>query len=340
MNKLSLGINLGHFEESTRLIPNNWPNYNLMYQLKLNQFAALRFMDWQKTNNSNVKEYWDLPRYYDQRWMYWGGPWRNFHGVPLKYLVDIANRMQSRPWICIPHKASPECMRRMVQFVIAGARQRPIFELSNETWNSQFSQYWYNVRQGMMSAMAFRPTTAALRWQSHRTASLAAIVGKHGDVVISGQTANPWIAEQLISAKALRGKIAAIAIAPYFGQRVTQTTNLFNTLKAEIEGPLRQNIRAHHAVAQKYGVKLWGYEGGQHLVAKNAQQRNAFVALNRSGEMQRLTQQWLNIWFKEGGSLICPYSFSSRFGNHMWGHVEVVGDQFQIRPKYNALFSQ
>ena len=339
MQKLPIGINMGHFEEATQFIPNNQINQNLMNRLKLDYFRAIRFMDWQKTNSSPISENWQLPTAQDGDWQFRGGRWRDFAGVPLKHIVDVANSMDAQAWICIPHKASAEMMRKMVGFVLDRANHRPIFELSNEVWNTQFRQYWYNMRKGIMARMTLRPTLAVLRWQSHRTASLATVVGNHGDLVISGQAANPWITEQLITMKALRGKIKAIAIAPYFGARVQSTDFLFERLSGEIEGVLRQNVRAHKAVARKFGVELWGYEGGQHLIARDFQQRITFGAFNRSAEMHQLNQRWLNMWFEEGGGLICPYSFASQYGNQAYGHVEILGEQFVIRPKYNALFS-
>lgn len=344
MSKLPLGINLGHYEENLPFISENSPNVFLMRSLDLDKFGVLRFMDWQKTNNSRVRNYHDLPVAH-KSWQFKGGKWDNFPGVPLSIIIDVANDMNAQPWICIPHDANDDCIRRMVSLVISRAKRRPIFEYSNEIWNGQFRQFGYCMLRGIWKRLATRPLNAALAWQAHRTAFIADAVGGRGDIVVSGQAANSWIVEQVLKEPILKGKVDAVAIAPYFGQFSHKLAwgdwdKLYEGLQREIDVTVRDNIRKHKTLANRYGIALWGYEGGQHLLGRSAAQKQQFVKLNRHDRMRRLTQQWLNTWYAEGGELICPYSSSSKFDGHCWGFIEIEeNNQYKRAPKYQALLA-
>ena len=341
MHKLPLGINMGHFEESTPFVANNNPNQFLMRKLKLNKFRVIRFMDWQKTNNSPVVEYADLPVAH-KTWEFKGGRWDSFRGVPLSVIIDVANDMHAQPWVCIPHQASDNCIRRMVSLVVSRAKYRPIFEYSNEIWNGQFTQFRHCWLQGMLKRLALRPLSAALAWQAHRTAFLADAVAGKGDIVVSGQAANPWIIEQVMENPIVKGKVDAIAIAPYFGQFAHKSAwgnwdALYNNLQNELESTVRDNVRKHKTLANRYGVPLWGYEGGQHLLGQNEPMKRQFMRLNQHDRMGELMKKWLAVWTQEGGDLMCPYSLASHFGSHCWGHIEIENGQYKSRPKYEAL---
>ncbi|MGB1252648.1 MAG: hypothetical protein ACPG8W_18690 [Candidatus Promineifilaceae bacterium] len=314
-----------------------------MHTLDLQKFRVIRFMDWQKTNNSQVVHYNDLPVAH-KSWTFKGGRWNSFKGVPLSVIIDVANDMQAQPWICIPHRATDDCIRRIVSLVVSRANFRPIFEYSNEIWNGQFQQFTYCFMHGMWKRMAFRPLSAALAWQAHRTSFLADAVCGRGDIVVSGQAANDWIAKQVLQNPVLAGKVDAVAIAPYFGQFSNKLAwgnwnSLYDGLQHEIDTTVRTNIKQHKKLADQFGVQLWGYEGGQHLLGRNKEQTSQFVKLNRDERMGRLTQQWLNTWYDEGGSLMCPYSTSSDFGSHCWGYVEIENGEYIKRPKYQALLA-
>jgi hypothetical protein len=99
-----------------------------------------------------------------------------------------------------------------------------------------------------------------------------------------------------------------------------------------------------HAIeARRRGVRLVGYEGGQHLVGWGGTQdnlaiTNLFVAANRRPEMA-----WLYLWFVEGwraigGGTLAAYASTSvpgKFGS--WGALEYGSQDPWTAPKYLAL---
>ena len=105
---------------------------------------------------------------------------------------------------------------------------------------------------------------------------------------------------------------------------------------------LRQ-MQSNAAVAAKYGLKLFAYEGGQHLVGIMGAENNTaltavFKAANRSPRMRTLYAEYLQNWKSVGGDLFVHYSdvcAYSKWGN--WGALAVQDQTPSSAPKYQAL---
>lgn len=324
MTKLPIGINVGHYEEliNLPLIVNNRIDEAQVDRFGLREFRVLRFMDWQKVNNSDVVDWDDLPRP-EENWPYRGGPWASFKGVPLELCIEMANLCDASAWICIPHRATDDTIRRMVDMVLERATETPIFEYSNEVWNGQFQQHHYATEKGQAlgfdRANAFR---GALHFQAKRTEFISSVVDARGYVVIAAQAGNPFVAQLLLSETGIGNHVDALALGPYFGHKTQTATSLFG-LRDElinfIEGELRSNVRAHRVSAESHSLPIWGYEGGQHLRGDNP----LFAQINRSPIMQEIIGRWFNMWYQEGGDLLCPYSLYSVYGRDFWGFFEL-----------------
>jgi hypothetical protein len=83
------------------------------------------------------------------------------------------------------------------------------------------------------------------------------------------------------------------------------------------------------AVADKYGVKLLAYEGGQHMVAfvkeKDILERITATmhACNRHPRMGGLYRRYYDEWARLGGDLFAVFSSISAYSNHgAWGLAE------------------
>jgi len=111
------------------------------YVASLSTFRVLRFMDWQPTNSSTVREWAD-------RTLPGRRPGKN--GASYEDAVKVANAVGADPWFCIPHEASDDFVTQFATMLKAnlGSSRKVYFEYTNETWNSIFNQYAYCVAQG------------------------------------------------------------------------------------------------------------------------------------------------------------------------------------------------
>jgi len=94
------------------------------------------------------------------------------------------------------------------------------------------------------------------------------------------------------------------------------------------------------AVADTYGLPMWAYEGGQHLVPfpgdTDANFYNLVLAANRDARMGTAYSQDLADWKAAGGQVFAYYNHvspASKFG--FWGAKETLGDN--ANPKWQAI---
>ncbi|MFN7023921.1 MAG: hypothetical protein ACK4QP_05260 [Pseudorhizobium sp.] len=319
---------------------------------RLEGMHVLRFMDWMGTNNSAVRQWQDRP----QR----GQFGRSELGVPLETMISLCNTTGLSPWFTMPHLADDDYMRTFAQQV-----QRDLdpglavhVEYSNEVWNTMFGQADHAGRRGLGLGLSADGYQAQLRYYSLRTSQILAIwedvfaaqaprvVG-----VYAAQAANPWTSETILGFGEARRFADVLAIAPYFGgglgspERAPEVRNwglerLFTTLELEIETDNRQQIAAQAAIARDYGLPLYAYEGGQHLVGHGGAENDdrltqLFVAANRDSRMGHLYKRHLRVWQQEGGDLYALFASMgepSKWGS--WGLLEYEGDR---RPKWEAV---
>ena len=125
------------------------------------QWHALRFMDWQSTNNSLEKE-WSgrkLPDFYSMvgksgdainRWGQRPSEFEHLFsgGVALEVIIQLANLTETDPWICVPHRATPEYITEMAKLFKErlDPKRKVYVEYSNEVWNWQFKQAGWMIQ--------------------------------------------------------------------------------------------------------------------------------------------------------------------------------------------------
>jgi hypothetical protein len=105
------------------------------------------------------------------------------------------------------------------------------------------------------------------------------------------------------------------------------------------EGALEQAkwwVAANKKVADRHGLPLYAYEGGQHLtVYRNKKTDAMFVAANRDPRMGLAFKRLLDDWKDGGGQLYVAFSYVGRPGSgNYWGLKEVQTDQES--PKWQA----
>jgi hypothetical protein len=232
-------------------------------------------------------------------------------------------------------------------------------EHSNEVWNSMFSQYGYLTNRAK--------TEGANLSQYHalRTRALAAVLKTElgaGRVVsvLGAQAANPWVATSGLDH--LKGRfgaealgIDAVAIAPYFGVSPTPAEAgkfaamrpevFIEHVRATVFPSEAAHMRNHRKVADKYGLRLLAYEGGQHMAGVGAAADNKalnalFDNFNRDPRIKQLYLDYLAIWKREGGELFVHFNDVSRYTKSgRWGALEYVAQPRGESPKFDGLMT-
>ena len=368
---------IGNYIRNIRVIPAAYEQtyesqiFNPQFLSKINNFKALRFMDWMKTNNSLQKEWANRPKVDDASY--------SGKGVPVEIMVKLANELNVNPWFNMPHLATDEYIANFAQLV--KTRLNPnltaYIEFSNEVWNGSFQQQKYALAQGK-ARWGQTKTNTQLQWYGMRTAQMCDIwentFGTEKNRVacaISTHTAvkgpeksvldcSYWVAEG--NTPCYQHGIDVYAITGYFGGKLGKTgnTTMIESWLKEADGGFSKAIQrltnptvadsipslaklfTYHAnVAKSKGLQLVAYEGGQHIVGSGGVENNQnitnfFIALNRRPEMYSLYTEVLNNWKQAGGTLFMNFSdigTPTKYGS--WGALEHVNQD--TSPKYKAL---
>ncbi len=315
------------------------------------QFRAIRFMDWMKTNNSRIQSWADRPRPDD----FSQAP----KGVALEYMIDLCNELNVEPWFCMPHLADDDYIRQFAKMV--RDRLDPDLKIyvehSNEVWNRQFEQAKHaaeqgrtrsdNEYQGQLFHHARRSVEIFKIWEDvfGGTDRLVRVLGS--------QSANPWVSEQVLNFEDAFRHADALAIAPYFGNRLGSPETADEVARmslddviARCQEDIRRNqgrIREHVQMAEALGLVVIAYEGGQHLVghggAENLEElTKQLQEANRDPRMKDLYLEDFASWKAAGGQLFAVFSSVSRpskWGS--WGFLESERQEPATSPKYQAI---
>ena len=163
-------------------------------------------------------------------------PWYYSDGVPLSICLKVALQTTTNPWICIPHGDSlsdfTELMEEITRITfeaLEGSGLKPIFEFSNEIWNTKFEQHDdCKARtldpENREEFAGVRDDYRAHAWQIERTNQIKAHVGDRAYVVLGAWANKPDRAQALLNdpegvmgGHRLSDEVDALAIAPYFG---------------------------------------------------------------------------------------------------------------------------
>ncbi|WP_206602931.1 hypothetical protein [Leptolyngbya ohadii] len=346
--------------------------FNPQFLERTRKFNALRFMDWMQTNNSEQKEWSDRPQVEDATYA--------IQGVPLEIMVELANQLQANPWFNIPHQATDEYITSFARLVKErlDPQLKVYVEYSNEVWNWQFRQAHYALEQGQ-TRWGKDKGDAYTQWYGMRAAQMSDLwkreFGDEGDRVIpiiatqeawqgleEGILNCPyWVAEG--NRPCYQHGFTAYATAGYFSGDLGNPEKIstveswlrepdggigkafeqlgMNGTNGNSVGDAAKSFEYHANVANRYGLNLVAYEGGQHLTGREGIENNEaivnfFTALNRHPRMGECYTELLNQWKAAGGTLFMHFSDIGQPGKWgAWGALESV---LQTRsPKYDAL---
>jgi hypothetical protein len=324
--------------------------FHPLFLQRLQPAKVVRFMDWQRTNNSELAKWADRPKPDDPTYA-------TERGVPVEVMVALANAAKVDPWFCMPHKADDDFVRQFARTVKANLDpDRTVYvEYGNEVWNWQFGQTAWARDRGKERKLG-DPEHA--RFYSERSVEVMKIweaeFGRDRLVrVLASQSAVPWLSEQILTWKDAYKHADALAVAPYFGHEYGDPKNtdaakrmtpdkLLDALEKEIDGPNRDLIRKQADLAKKYKLRLVAYEGGQHLVGHGGAENDEaltklFHTANRHPRMYDLYRKHLRNWADAGGDVYVFFNYvtaPSKWG--AWGLLEYQDQPTKEAHKYRA----
>ena len=164
--------------------------------------------------------------------------------------------------------------------------------------------------------------------------------------------------EPLLAAVGGNQSVDALAVAPYFGvpqnisETVVQSWNLDNVFTAVCGtsscaqarpgsslNSTFNSLNANRRIAQRYGVDLIGYEGGQHLISTSANPtvNNLYISANGDQRMGEAYRNYWDLWSASDGEILMHLGYISS-----WGQFGSFGllrhyNEFQVgNGKWNA----
>lgn len=240
-------------------------------------------------------------------------------------------------------------------------------EYFDEAWNRWGSYALYGgnwmQKKGLEKWPGSDKFQALLNWYGVRTSEICAIFknefGSQSNRIkctMNSQSANSYVSDQMLGCplnvqnggEVCAKNIDYLSIAPYFGgylgdQSVVNEVSswsldkIFDELRnggnlpnSPQNGALNRSKRwmiDSKKVADKYGVGMVAYEGGQHLVAFNATDNkklaNLFNQANKDPRMGELYLQHFKDWKEAGGELFVVFTSISAYGVYgSWGNKE------------------
>lgn len=117
--------------------------FNPDWIARIEDVRSLRFMDWMRTNNSDLSAWADRAEVGD-------ATWGTDAGVPLEVMIRLANETGTDPWFTIPHQADADFIARFATLVrdTLDPDLKAHVEYSNEVWNWQFDQAQWAHAEG------------------------------------------------------------------------------------------------------------------------------------------------------------------------------------------------
>ena len=331
--------------------------FNPAYLDYMKDFKVVRFMNMSGITRNPLSSWDKRPKVNNATWAGKQG----VRGAPLEIMVALANKLNADPWFNIPHKADNDFVRRYAQYVKANLKPglKAYVEYTNEAWNTIFTQAHYVRDQGERLGLDEDRDKGGYKFFSMRSVQIfdmweQTFGGTSRIVRVMGSWAG-WtrVSEMLLSYRNAYKKTDAIAIAPYFfpslksSKKAKSVAQLFKLMYdpeekysiPKVMGYIHKNAQT----AEKFGVDLIAYEGGQHLVDWKSRNTTShptklMIAANKDWRMAKAYTDFMRGWKANGGKLFVNFSAPRTyqwFGS--WGTKEYISQPISKAPKHRSL---
>ncbi len=316
------------------------------YVEDLKPFGLLRFMWGSGAWSFYEVEHWEQRRSVkDYHWM--GGD--EAMGIPYEAMVDLANRTGNDLWVCAPHRANEEYMRKMAEFF------RDHLDPELTFWIEYSNEYWLDIdffkiapNDYLQEEVAAMPESAGMtvdRLYAQKAIRLFEIFtevfaekGQEDRLirVVCGCAAEASFLEELAKEIDRLGKmdlVDAMGIGPYFRPNEEEThfeealdkgwDAIFKSVHRTLDdmfdpqGIVGEHMYRNAAVAEKYGKKLVAYESGQHYTTWTNTPGHIIAPMNRRPEMYEVYQHFFRGWESlPGASTLVLFQACSLYNDH------------------------
>ena len=315
-------------------------------------FRAMRFMDWESTNNSTLADFADHPSS-----AHFG---QSKFGEPYEHIAELVNETGKDCWITVPELATDDFITQFAALVansldlarIATARKAAgvsspfqlIVENSNETWNQGFSAYATFLAAAKANPSRYTGTYTGSFGPSWMTGNSDLMkVGQYeadrlvkiGNAFRAAFGANSGVVAPVLSGWALgtgysdegllfiksnfgdpKQYVTYVAQAPYFDTPDDTSTGALDTLFAALDdniAAMDSTFKDFAKLGAQYGLQIAAYEGGQSLTGTTNQ---SFKHLAQHDErMYEAYKSYLALWKQDfGQSLFMHFSLAGTPG--------------------------
>ena len=220
--------------------------YNPAWLELIEDARELRFMGWGETNGATISSWSERS---SPEGLFWGA------GVPVEYMVKLANEVGADPWFTMPHTADADYIRNFAIYVRDNLDPELTakVEYSNEAWNWAFDQTdWlhakaeeeWGVEGGHNDYYVKKSVETALIWEE--------VFGEEADArlvnVLGAHINDPWLTGRLLEAKVWKENepdsyvapssiFEELAVTTYFGNFTVSDETLRSELIAAIQDP-------------------------------------------------------------------------------------------------------
>jgi hypothetical protein len=290
------------------------------------------------------------------------------HGIPYEWMIALCNLKKADAWVCVPHLAEDDYVRRMAELVRDHLNPSLTIyvEYSNEIWNWMFDQTQYLNTYGNQS----------VPWPERIVPFVQNVMDIWSDVfagqmqrlvrVVGVQHAWQDVSNRII--RTLRpGSFDAFSPAAYFGfseagyaalESLGASATAEDVLDWAREGMLHNSYAwtksQHESIEAALGIPMIYYEGGQHLTPNpfgtDQPYNRALMEAQTHPKMYDLYREWLDSLKTFSNpthpTLFMNFSFigpkDGKYGS--WGVLESQFGQGppyrDSAPKYQALLDE
>ena len=331
--------------------------FNPDYLNYMKDFKVIRFMNMSGITRNPTSLWSERAKVNDATWAGKQG----VRGAPLEIMVALANKLNADPWFNLPHKATNNYMRQYALYLKNNLKPnlKAYIEYTNEAWNTIFTQAHYVKDMGERMNLDEDRDKGGYKYFSLRSVQMFDIFeqtfgGTQRLVRVMGSwTGWTRMSEMLLSYRDAYKKTDAMAVAPYFfpsyaaSKKAKSVNQLFKLMYDPEERysipKVLGYIYKNALIAEKFGVDMIAYEGGQHLVDWKSRNTSShptalMIKANRDSRMAKAYKVFMRGWKDNGGKLFVNFSAPRTyqwFGS--WGTKEYITQPDSKAPKHRAL---
>jgi hypothetical protein len=319
--------------------------FHPLFRKRLEPFAYFRFMDWGGTNNSEQIEWADRKD---------PGAMRQTRTTAYEYMVRLCNEMDKDMWLCIPHKASDDYVRKLAELLKATLEpERKVWvEYSNEIWNGAFRQTQWLWDIARKRGHAQRPWEHGPVLCGRRSAQIWAIMDKalgDPDRIVRVITHFRWLDKALEAATDPQygsGRVDVVALNGYFISQDALRYTLRSLEQFDIDRTLDDIEQLHilgkaaswadeiRRAKERWRLPVTVYEGGQHFAnpfssgLQGEELVKRMFEVNGHTRIRAIYRTALETWRLGGGDGFTPFVDCGNWSKYgCWGHL-----RYQAQP--------